>query len=395
MNAIKFTERGEVAVEAVLAAREDGKATVRFTVTDTGIGIGADQIGALFSSFVQADASTTRKYGGTGLGLAICRELAGLMGGAIGVESREGEGSAFWFTAVFGAANPHAAQPVREAGSEPAIALVGAKGPASRIHREARILVVEDNPVNRTVALMQLQKLGYRASAAVNGAEAIQALEQGSYDLVLMDCQMPVMDGFEATRRIRASGHPGIPVIALTANAMQSDRERCLAAGMNDYMAKPMELRQLADILDKWLSVALPSCIATADSSPPESDKTEVVSRTSVFNIDALLGRLMGDRQLAAILLGGFLADAPSQLSKLRARLDEADAPGIRLQAHTLKGAAATVAAEDLCAIATALERAATGVELDRCGALLPCAVEELERFRRTLERDGWVTAAN
>jgi len=239
--------------------------------------------------------------------------------------------------------------------------------------------LAEDNATNQEVALAQLRHLGYTAVAVANGAEAIQAVEQGPYDLVLMDCQMPVMDGFEAARRIRRSMGRDIPIVAITADAMPADRERCLAEGMNDYLAKPVQLAQLAEVLARWL---------------PASGKGDMRAETfnaPIFNPDDLLRRLLGDRKLAGTVLEGFLQDAPTQLNHLRARLDEADAPGTRSQAHVLKGAAATVAAESLHALALALEQAGAAGQLDRCGELLPRAAEEFERFQNTLERDGWV----
>jgi PAS domain S-box-containing protein len=248
-NAIKFTERGEVRINAELASREEGAATVRFTIADTGIGIGPDRVSEIFSPFVQADVSTTRKYGGTGLGLAISKQLVAMMGGSIGVDSVEGSGSTFWFNAVFELASGEellASQP----------AATPKHGRLLRGGRAARILVAEDNMVNREVALALLRKLGYKGVAVKNGVEAIEAVEHESYDLVLMDCEMPVMDGFEATRHMRDSIHTGVPIIALTANAMAEDRDRCLREGMNDYLAKPVDLVRLAEVLDRWLQVA-------------------------------------------------------------------------------------------------------------------------------------------
>jgi PAS domain S-box-containing protein len=275
-NAVKFTERGGIAVDASLASGANGKATVRFTVTDTGIGIRPDQAAGLFAPFTQADASTTRRYGGTGLGLAISKQLAEMMGGTIGVDSREGQGSAFWFTAVFDlapSAPPQTANPGRE----------GRSGMAQG--RAARILVAEDNAINREVVLEQLGQLGYLASAVANGAEAVEAVERGGFDLVLMDCQMPVMDGFEAARRIRGSartGVPGIPIVAITAGAMRDDRDRCLRE-MNDYIAKPVELGQLADVLARWLP-------ATGDGdgppTPPRRAGVPAVERAGWIETD-------------------------------------------------------------------------------------------------------------
>jgi two-component system sensor histidine kinase/response regulator len=205
------------------------------------------------------------------------------------------------------------------------------------------------------------------------------------YDLVLMDCEMPVMDGFEATSRIRGSMHSGIPIIAITADAMPADRDRCLRGGMNDYIAKPVELTRLADVLARWL----PGSGAGHTTRPHGPRAGEQAN--AIFDAEALLGRLMGDRQLAGIVLKGFLQDAPSQLDNLRSRLVEADAPGTRSQAHALKGAAASVSAGSLHVIALAMEQAGTAGRLDHCSELLPRAVEAFDRFKRTLERAEWV----
>jgi len=371
-NAIKFTERGEVTLDAALESQGDGRATLRFAITDTGIGVRPEHVARIFSPFTQADDSTTRKYGGTGLGLSICKQLVEMMGGPIGVDGREGRGSTVWFTAVFELTRPVQQRPASERRER----FVAPRGRA-RGGRKARILVAEDNATNREVALAQLRKLGYQAAAVTNGAETIEAVEHGGYDLVLMDCEMPVIDGFEAARRIRGSMHPGIsgiPIIALTADAMPADRDRCLAEGMNDYLAKPVELGLLEDVLGKWL---------------PQSCASEHAE--GVFDSEALLRRLMGDRQLTGTLLRGFLQAVPSQLSSLRSRLDDADASGARAQAHALKGAAATVAAEDLRAVALAMERAGAAGQLDHCDGLFPHAVEEFERFKSTVEQAGWV----
>jgi CheY-like chemotaxis protein/HPt (histidine-containing phosphotransfer) domain-containing protein len=243
----------------------------------------------------------------------------------------------------------------------------------------------EDNATNQEVGLAQLRKLGYSADAVATGAAALEALGHGNYDLVLMDCQMPVMDGFEATRRIRGSAQRDIPVIALTAGAMEGDRSRCLSAGMSDYLSKPVEMGMLRHMLAKWL----PESADAGDCPAPEPHARGQAK--AVFNPEALLRRLMGDREVASVVLRGFLENAPSQLDNLRRRLDEADAPAARLQAHKLKGSAATVAAEGLHAIALAMERAGAAGQMDSCRGLLPGAVEEFERFKHAVERTGWV----
>jgi two-component system sensor histidine kinase/response regulator len=376
-NAIKFTERGHVTLEAAREREPNGIATIRFAITDTGIGIPPDQAARLFSPFTQADDSTTRKYGGTGLGLAICKQLVEMMGGTIGVESQEGHGSTFWFTATFELGRANLPAPANESPT------LQRALPVSK----PRILVAEDNATNREVALAQLDKLGYQADAVPNGAEAVQAVERGIYGLVLMDCEMPVMDGYEATRMIRRSTRPNLPVIAITADAMSGDRERCLREGMNDYLAKPVELEKLAEVLAKWLSVKADA--AGSSASPDNAGSKAEAQAKPAFDETALLRRLMGDRKLAGMVLQGFLDNAPSQLQNLQQRLNEADSAGARAQAHTLKGSAATVAAEELRAIALAMERAAAVSRWDHYRDLLPRASEELERFQHAVDLAG------
>ena len=380
-NAIKFTQHGSITVDVELESLSEFAAMVRVSVTDTGIGIRADLVPTLFSPFVQADSTTTRRFGGTGLGLAISKQLAELMGGSIGVYSREGQGSTFWFTASFERAISDEPQIgdewQRNRGRTPGAAISAGNG--------QRILVAEDNSTNREVILAQLKKMGYQSEAVRNGAEAVLAIQREKYDLVLMDCEMPVMDGYEATGQIHRI-QPNMPIIALTASAMVSDRERCLREGMNDYLSKPVELFQLAEALARWLPKLRPITVV-----PIVAEDTET-SSVVIFDEKSLLQRLMGDRELALAVLNGFCEDAPSQLKKLRACIDESDAVGLRLQAHTLKGSAATVGAEALRAVAQAMDAAATAGQFDRCRDLLPDAFEQLDCFCAQMVDDGWVS---
>ncbi|MGD0299360.1 MAG: ATP-binding protein [Bryobacteraceae bacterium] len=262
-NALKFTDRGEIGVHAELLNEATNVIQVRFTVHDTGIGMPADQQSRLFESFTQGDGSSTRRHGGTGLGLAISKQLVELLGGEIGVASQPGEGSRFWFTASFGKAAPGAMPApkpaVRDAVIRPASqAPVPVPPPRPQkpvaLATHLRVLLAEDNEINQRITLRLLEKLGVPADAVVNGREAVQALEKRKYDLVLMDCQMPDMDGFEATAIVR-SREVGThtPICALTANAMEGDRERCLAAGMDDYISKPVGLEKLQKAVDRWV----------------------------------------------------------------------------------------------------------------------------------------------
>jgi PAS domain S-box-containing protein len=383
-NAIKFTPQGSVKVDVELDSLTDIAAAVRFSVKDTGIGIPVGLVPALFSPFVQADSTTTRRFGGTGLGLAISKQLVELMGGRIGVSSLEGQGSTFWFTSTFGRAIQD--EPLfASQGQGNRAGTIGAANPAGD---GQRILVADDNPTNREVILAQLKRMGYQPVAVCDGAEAVKAIQLEKYDLVLMDCEMPVMDGYQATARIHAT-QPKMPIIALTASAMVSDRERCLGAGMNDFLAKPVELSQLADALARWMPKSQP--VATASTVAEDTG----VSSVAVFDEKSLLLRLMGDRELAGDVLIGFCQDAPCQLMKLRACIDESDAAGLRLPAHTLKGSAATVGAEALRAVALAMEAAATAGQLDLCRDLLPDAFEQFDQFSARLVKDGWVSRSD
>ncbi len=379
-NAVKFTERGEVTLNAELACESNGMSTVRFAVSDTGIGMRPDQVNSLFSAFVQADTSTTRKYGGTGLGLTISKQLVELMGGKIGVNSREGQGSTFWFTAVF----EDITADERASTGEPENLIIKPRL-ETRIGHGERILVAEDNSTNQLVVLAQLERLGYKADAVTNGAEAVEAVKRGGYDLVLMDCEMPVMDGYEATRQIRTSLQSAIPIVSLTADVTSSARERCLSTGMNGYLSKPLELLQLTKMLDRWMPVAQ----AHALPEPLPQPKREVIECT--FDEEPLLRRLMGDRQLASSVIRGFLDDFPHQLSRLRRLLSEGDLPAARLYAHSLKGAAATVGAECLRSAASAIEQAGSAGDLILCTELLPRAAEEFERFKAIVQKIGWL----
>ena len=242
-NALKFTERGEVRVEANWQALDNQVLWFTCSVHDTGIGISGERLDTMFDAFQQADNSISRRYGGTGLGLPIARTLAERMGGTLTARSEPGHGSCFTleiplpFSAQQPAPRPEASSP----------------GPA--LQQTLSVLLVEDNPVNQTVIEAMLRSLGYQVTLVAYGAQAVSAVQRESFAAVLMDCRLPIMDGYEATRRIRKLAAMGqVPIIALTANALQGDREACLQAGMNDYLAKPFKRAELQELLDRWLS---------------------------------------------------------------------------------------------------------------------------------------------
>lgn len=246
-NAAKFTEHGTVKLDARVDYSTERLSVLRFSVTDTGIGLTAVQASKIFQGFSQADGSNARKFGGTGLGLSISKRLVELMKGRIEVDSVPGVGSTFWFTiplehSTLAAAENRAQEQVIET-----------KYPA------AQLLVAEDNFVNQKIILAMLAKLGFAAQAVANGQEVLSALKERHFDLILMDCQMPEMDGYEATKRIRSAfekAYSDIPIIALTANALKGDRELCLAVGMDDYASKPVKISDLSIIIEKWLDTA-------------------------------------------------------------------------------------------------------------------------------------------
>ena len=258
-NAIKFTPKGSVSLHIRNDGEDEHSATLRFLVRDSGIGIAADKLEQIFEPFTQADSSTTRKYGGTGLGLAICKQLAVLMGGNIGAESTEGQGTTVWFTVVM-EKQAKVSLPVSLLSVEeletPSNRRSGGRG--SLYKNDIRILLAEDEPTARKILPMLLKNYGYRVDVAGDGREALQALQENDYALVLMDCMMPEMNGYEATAVIRdpssAVRRHDIPIIALTGNAMKQDYDRCIAAGMNDHLSKPLVLDDLLAKLDTWLT---------------------------------------------------------------------------------------------------------------------------------------------
>nr|MBA2486408.1 response regulator [Nitrospira sp.] len=381
-NAIKFTETGEVSLTTELAESTTSHVLLRLAVADSGIGISAAATSYIFDAFSQADGSTTRRFGGTGLGLSIAKQLVGLMGGTITVESSTGNGSTFSFTArlarqPFGAPSQKGLFPrARLSAPSPAYhqAVEAPRVPLSSLVDEAsapkpagRILLAEDSPVNREVAVGMLELLGYEVVVAENGRQALMAADEDNIDMVLMDCQMPEMDGLTATGDIRhretSSGRRRLPIIAVTAHAIQGDRERCLAAGMDDYLTKPYTQRQLRDVILKWLIRKSPtwnSSLISGTTPPASALEPDSYSLTTEPIVDSMtvpsgidLKALAGIRALQrpdrpdvlSSVLRKYLDNSRDSVDALRDAIRANDPAALQAIAHRLKSSSAQLGA--------------------------------------------------
>ncbi len=366
-NALKFTHQGEV----VLAVAREGREGegLRFTVSDTGIGIPQDVLPRLFDRFVQADASTTRKYGGTGLGLAIVAQLGKLMGGRIGVDSTPGKGSAFSLIL------PH----VRLAAG-----VATAVTPATRAgkgQRPARLLLAEDNPTNQIVAVGLLNKIGYSSVTVVSdGQQAVDAAADGSFAAILMDCQMPMMDGYEASRLLRARGVT-TPIIALTANAAPGDAQECLAAGMNDYLSKPVNLAALQAALDRW--VPQETAGTAPDAAPaPAGSPAQRPAGPPPFDRELALQRLGGDAALLGAVIASFVANAGPSVQALRQSLSAGDMDTSHRHLHSMTGSAGAVGAAAVRQLLGQMDAHVKAGEGAPAASMLGALEDELARFQ-------------
>jgi len=352
-NAVKFTAAGSVEVNVASRPADEGRLELCFSVRDTGIGIDPERLSRLFKPFSQADSSTNRVYGGSGLGLAISRRLAEGLGGRIWVQSEPGHGSEFSFT-ILCHTSPNAA-----AESGPAHPTVPAAVSAER--PPCRILLAEDNSTNQKVALLMLERLGWSADVAADGLEVLQALRRQSYDLILMDVQMPGMDGLEAARRIAAEHPPDRRprIIALTANALLGDREACLAAGMHDYLSKPIRLEEL------YAAIARNLPASALDPSYLEA----------LRRLEEVTGR-----ELIATVVNSFLAETPRRLERAREALERGDAAALVFALHSLKGSSAQLGATRLAALCGEAEAAGKEGVLEDFAARLSDIEAEVQR---------------
>jgi PAS domain S-box-containing protein len=330
-NAVKFTEKGSVAVNLDWHQVSPERGQIRFEVIDTGIGIPADRTEKIFEAFSQADASTTRRFGGTGLGLTISKHLAGLMGGRIWVDSEVGRGSRFGFTVMVKVLEAPAPLPKSRM--------------VSRIDRDLarklplRILVADDSVINQKVARMMLERMGYRADLAANGLEVLQALERQPYDVVLMDVQMPELDGLETTRRINRQMAPERKprIIAVTAGAMRGDREKCLAAGMDDYLPKPIQAEELQTVLVRCVG-------GSVDLEATPTETPDVLSEPGI-NLMVLTDLYRLRPQVIKDLVVNFLASAAERVEAATRAFEDRDDDALERAAHSLKGSSGTLGA--------------------------------------------------
>ena len=378
-NAVKFTEKGSIKVYVTSKEIDTNTFEIFASVQDTGIGIPSDRLDLLFKPFSQLDGSYTRKYGGTGLGLAICKEFINLMGGDIGVDSTKNVGSKFYFTMQLEQGDKE------KVVSPDTLVSSGLKEKANKeisenktqLTKESRgtfkILLAEDNFINQKVALRIMSEAGYKADAVMNGIQAVKAVEENRYDVILMDVQMPEMDGMTATRKIRdlKSENRNVPIIAITAHALMGDKEKCLEAGMDDYLSKPIRSQVLIQKIDKWLNVQV--------NTKKAEDKSISLNKDVVFDFAHLDKMSAGDKEFEADLIETYLEDIVTRFHNLEAAIEENENTKVINEAHTIKGASYSVGARKV-------GDEAYGIELSCKLNDHSSALERLSKLKKAIE---------
>ena len=381
-NAIKFTSQGSVRIKAELLQRDAGRDVVRFCVTDTGIGISPEGQAALFQPFVQADKTVSSTFGGTGLGLSIADRLARMMGGSMAVESELGQGTVTMLTLPLPVTDP--SKLARPSGTKERIAddlVQGRRKPPSPEDAQKEgtlVLVVDDHPINRMVLMRQVGVLGYAHEAAANGSEALEMWKSGRFALVITDCNMPVMDGYALARNIRAMekrmGRKRTTVIACTANALKGEAENCFAAGMDDYLAKPVELSRLLVKLDQWLPI--PGVAAAADSRVAAATALEApLDRAALAQVSG------GDTQLEQQIYAQFLEANQDDVALVKKAFEARDAAMLARAAHRIKGSSRTIGANALADVAARLETTAQAQDWPALSASETSLYREVKRL--------------
>jgi signal transduction histidine kinase/CheY-like chemotaxis protein/HPt (histidine-containing phosphotransfer) domain-containing protein len=389
-NAIKFCQQGQITIEVDLHSQGADSVSLHVRVTDTGIGIAEEACQRIFNQFEQADGSTTRKFGGTGLGLAICKKLVELMGGTIWVESTPGVGSCFHFTASFGIGNEELLVPEN---STELIATQAVKVPL-------KILLADDVEINRALIQAILEPYGHRITCVENGLQAFEAYKTGHIDLVLMDVQMPEMDGLQAARSIRdfertTGNNRHVPIVAMTAFAGSEDRQVCLDAGMDEYLTKPVKSGQLVQVLYKY-GTQLTESVETvaedvAQQRSPQSAPAVQEESPAVFAQDELLERLGGRVEMIPRFVGLFCKGVSPELEGLVSMLAANDADGVRRHAHAIKGSAANIAALQMNQTAALIEKSAKEGDLMEAPQRLAQLQMEYRKFSDVVASLGFV----
>ena len=402
-NAIKFTKRGSVRLCVTAQDIDDGHANIEFSVVDTGVGIIASKQKKIFDSFAQEDGSTTRRYGGTGLGLAISKQLVNMMGGDLKVESEPGHGSVFSFSLRMAASSD--SEFSESARSLQRGIFKRTVEPVTRRSLHGHVLLGEDNAVNQAVAIGMLEAMGVKVTVANNGREVAGQFAAGSFDAILIDCQMPVMDGFQSTNAIRhietESPDDAIPIIAITANALAGDREKCIAAGMNDYLSKPYTMEQLYNVLSKYLpgdkiSPQGANQAPTHETSVPEPRSfTNTATAIDPGALDELSQiQKQGSGDLVERVVLAYLESSVKHMTDLRSAVESTDADSVRTCAHALKSSSANVGALNLAELCKQLEGKGREKNLSGAGMLQRRIQHEYERAAAALQLRIEATAA-
>ncbi|WP_337872117.1 ATP-binding protein [Ignavibacterium sp.] len=362
-NAVKFTEEGEIRIKVEVAGLNGSKIKIISSIEDTGIGIPADKLSELFKPFSQVDGSEGKKFGGTGLGLVICKEFLNLMEGDIRVESEQGVGTKFTFHFFVDPALSNILG--KKDSSDKNLKTIPMESLSSQLdkalveqRKRFRILLAEDNLINQKVAIRTLNSFGYQVDAVLNGEQAVSEHKSKRYDLILMDIQMPEVDGYTATKMIRKLDPPlnSVPIIALTAHALLGDKEKCLVAGMNDYISKPVVAKEIIQIIDKYLGI---------HKNKPQGDKKVIDKASDLFDFDRLNQVSLGDKEFEKDLLGDYFKDAEIKLETLKEFISQKNLRKIQELAHTLKGSSYSVGAKAIGDEALGIEISAKSNDIE------------------------------